>query len=244
MWNCRQTLPTQCLPKRLQQLLVWITARNEQQPCHTALDQRRSSSSYNNLVGHSRFLFFGRFIPIFPLSLPSSFYPPTLTVQPSPGSSARDPGGASKDNLGLPNHITKSLAEYIQMLWEHLPCNIPRLQTHMYAVISPWHYLYWWQEINLNCMGLKWQNFAWAGELIGRAKSMLQFDTRTFLLHSWEHLGCSKGLLAVCKVWWWRNITPSTAWAHSPAAVHPSQCSHDGFIWTLLPEPQSSLSGH
>lgn len=73
----------------------------KEQACNYALKQRSSTSFYNSLVaGHFGLLFFGRFNPIFPLSLSSSVYPPTLTIQPSPGSSEVDPGGALKDNLG------------------------------------------------------------------------------------------------------------------------------------------------
>lgn len=91
-------------------------------------------------------------------------------------------------------------------------------KTQMYGVISPWHYLYWWRGINLNCMKLKWLNFAWEGGWIGRAESVLRFEARTLLRVPWL-LQVPPGYLQSVK-----EEKPAHSihrWDHSPGVVPP-----------------------
>lgn len=90
------------LKEVLQELLVWIKARNETAGMSLSFRTEELYKLLQLLGGRAlRIFILGQIYPnISFLSLSSSFYPLTLTIQPSPGSSERDPGGASKDNLG------------------------------------------------------------------------------------------------------------------------------------------------
>lgn len=83
-----------------------------------------------------------------------SFCPPTLIIHPSSGS--------AEEILEVPwrtiwgNCVKKSLCRMRSDALRTATLQYPQAaKTQMYGVISPWHYLYWWKEINLNCMKLK-----------------------------------------------------------------------------------------
>lgn len=203
------------------------------------------TSSCSSLVaGHFGSLFSGRFVPIFPLSLPLSILPHWLFI----------PALVHiREILEVPlrtiwdGHIKKSLAESIHLLWELLPTIPPGWKDTETWLNSCLILFYWEKEINLNFMKLKGLNFAWEGERIARAKSLLQVDARVFLCIPESTLGAPSAswLFAECDA-----KETKSSWAGGPIPLVlciqvPSQpMSHVWFPWFLVPEPQSCLSGH
>lgn len=118
------------LEEVLQELLVWIKVRNETAGMSLSFRTEQLYKLLQLLGNRALWIFiFGRFIPIFPLSLslPLSIHPHWLF---SPALVHL------RELLEMPlrtmwdNHRKKSLAKCIQMLWELLLHNIPRLQRH------------------------------------------------------------------------------------------------------------------